>query len=340
MSDRFRWVAFGILLFGLTTPLRAQEITVVGSQEEVLALLDADRWWDERQPGQQLKVPHKLVLAITERWKQMAPELPAQTKKEIFFASLLPLVVHANSVVLERRERIQQADARLARGEALSKEEVAKLQDMAVLLRIAPQEKAAQLSDPAELRRILKEALHRLDVIPPGLVLGQAAYESGWATSRFAAEGNALFGQWTFGGKGLVPDQQRKELGDHRIASFEWPFDSVRGYYLNLSTHPAYEDFRRLRAELKASGKPLSSIVLADGLIKYSERGQTYVDTLKGMIRANNLDIADNAVFRDEPISFIWGATDQTKAAKLRKDIEAMRKSGELSTVIERMQLE
>ena len=171
-------------------------------------------------------------------------------------------------------------------------------------------------------------------------MLGQAAYESGWATSRFAAEGNALFGQWTFGGKGLVPDQQRKELGDHRIASFEWPFDSVRGYYLNLSTHPAYEDFRRLRAELKASGKPLSSIVLADGLIKYSERGQTYVDTLKGMIRANNLDIADNAVFRDEPISFIWGATDQTKAAKLRKDIEAMRKSGELSTVIERMQLE
>ena len=86
--------------------------------------------------------------------------------------------------------------------------------------------------------------------------------------------------------------------------------------------------------------KQLNSILLADGLIKYSEHGQTYVDTLKGMIRANNLDIADNAVFRDEPISFIWSASDQTEAAQLHKDIEAMRKSGELSVVIGRMQLE
>jgi len=56
---------------------------------------------------------------------------------------------------------------------------------------------------------------------------------------------------------GLAPAQQRKEHGDHRIAAFEWPFDSVRGYFLNLSSHPAYEDFRRVRAELKKSGKPL-----------------------------------------------------------------------------------
>ena len=79
---------------------------------------------------------------------------------------------------------------------------------------------------------------------------------------------------------------------------------------------------------------------MADGLKKYSERGQEYVDTLKGIIKANNLDIADNAAFRDEPMSFIWGAADQAAAAKLRKDIEDMRKSGEISTVIERMRLE
>ena len=114
----------------------------------------------------------------------------------------------------------------------------------------------------------------------------------------------------------------------------------MRGYYLNLSSHPAYEDFRRIRAKLKASGKPLSSLALAEGLKSYSERGQTYVDTLKGIIRANNLDIADSAVFRDEPMSFIMGAADQAAAAKLRKDIEAMRKSGELKMIIERMRLE
>ena len=177
-------------------------------------------------------------------------------------------------------------------------------------------------------------------MIPAGLVLGQAAYESGYGTSRFAAEGNALFGQWSFGGEGLVPGQQRKELGDHRIASFEWPFDSVRAYFLNLSSHPAYEEFRRLRAEHRSAGRPLRSLELAEGLKKYSERGQEYVDTLKGMIRANRLEAADGAVFRDESIRFVLGAAGEAAAEKLRADIEAMRRSGELERIIARMRLE
>ena len=340
MKNGMKWVAIVVILLGVSGPLRAQEVTVLGSQEETIALIEADRWWAEKKRGQPLKVPYKMVVAITERWQKHAPKLPVATKKEIFFSSLLPLVVHANTMVLDRRSRIQEANKKLARGKPLTSEEVATLKEMAVLLRIATREKAAQMTDSAEYKMVLKEALYRLDVIPAGLVLGQAAYESGYATSRFAVEGNALFGQWTFGGDGLVPEQQRKKIGDHRIASFDWPFDSVRGYYLNLSSHPAYKDFRRIRAELKASGKPVGSLALAAGLKSYSERGQVYVDTLKGIIRTNSLDIADNAVFRDEPMSFIVGAADQAAAAKLRKDIEAMRKSGELSMIIERMRLE
>jgi len=113
----------------------------------------------------------------------------------------------------------------------------------------------------------------------------------------------------------------------------------VRGYFLNLSSHPAYEDFRRLRAELRSRGEPLTSLVLADGLIRYSERGQEYVDTLKGMIRVNGLDLADDAVFRDEPMRFLVGAADEAAAAELRSGIEAMRQSGELARIIERMRL-
>ena len=64
------------------------------------------------------------------------------------------------------------------------------------------------------------------------------------------------------------------------------------------------------------------------------------MDTLKSIIRVNNLDVADNAVFRDEPMRFVLGAKDQEAAAKLRKDIEAMRKSGEIKKIIERMRLE
>jgi uncharacterized FlgJ-related protein len=170
--------------------------------------------------------------------------------------------------------------------------------------------------------------------------LGQAAYESGYGTSRFAVEGNSLFGQWTFGGDGLVPEQQRKQLGDHRIASYEWPFDSVRGYFINLSSHPAYEDFRRLRAQMKAAGKPLQSMVLADGLKSYSEKGAAYVKTLKGIIRVNNLAVADNAVFRDEPMRFIMGAEDDAEAKKLRARLEEMKKTGAFETIVQRMRLE
>lgn len=198
---------------------------------------------------------------------------------------------------------------------------------------------AFSANDPQWLD-LIETALYRLDIIPAGLVLGQAAYESGYGTSRFASAGNALFGQWTYGGKGLVPEQQRKDLGDHRIASYDWPFDSVRAYYINLSSHPAYEDFRRLRAQQRATGKPLNSMILADGLISYSERGQKYVDTLKGIMRVNNLTIADDAVFRDEPMRFILGAQNGKEVAELESEIARMRESGELAEVIARMRLD
>ncbi|HSQ84461.1 MAG TPA: glucosaminidase domain-containing protein, partial [Desulfobacterales bacterium] len=261
-------------------------------------------------------------------------------KKEIFYRFMLPLVMHANTMVLDRRDRLQRLKTTIVNGKELSAEDDAWLREIAVILRIANREKVSKMKDSSELRKVIDQALYKLDVIPAGLVLGQAACESGYGTSRFAVKGNALFGQWTFGGEGLIPEQQRKQLGDHRIASFEWPFDSVRGYFINLSSHPAYEDFRRLRAKLKATGKPISSIELAEGLKNYSERGQAYVDSLKSIIRVNHLYIADNAVFRDEPIRFVLGAADQTAAKKLRADIEAMRKSGKLTQIIERMRLE
>ena len=212
---------------------------------------------------------------------------------------------------------------------------------MSTLPRIAELHRAPDFGgNLEEIARVIDESLYKLDVIPAGLALGQAAYESGYGTSRFAAEGNALFGQWTFGGKGLIPEQQRGELGDHRIAAFDWPFDSVRGYFINLSSHPAYEDFRKLRAELRRDGKPLDSLTLAEGLIRYSERGQAYVNTLKSIIRVNNLSIADAAIFRDEPMKFLVGAKDEAEARKIRADIEAARMSGELAEIVAHMNLE
>ncbi len=330
-----------VCVASLGTTAHSQEVIVLSSIDEVIGWLEAQDWWGEVNRGEQLTVPHAMVTGINPAWRQAAQELPVPQKKEIFYRLMLPLIVHANYLVMERRAVLIRMQTTLAAGGEIPEDDMETLRVGAVLLRITSLDEAAELTQSSdELPAVIEEALYKLDIIPAGLALGQAAYESGYGTSRFAVEGNALFGQWVYGGKGLVPEQQRTELGDHRIAAFDWPFDSVRGYFINLMSHPAYEDFRRIRAQLRADGQPLSSLVLADGLTSYSERGQEYVDTLKQMIRVNRLDIADGAIFRDEPIRFVVVAENEAAAAELREEIAALRASGELDLIIARMRLE
>ena len=144
-----------------------------------------------------------------------------------------------------------------------------------------------------------------MDAVPPSLALAQAAVESGWSTSRFSDLGNALFGQWTWGGKGITPNQQRSEMGDYKIASFENPFLSVMAYMDNLNTHPAYGDLRVRRAELRRNGERLSGWELAKSLTRYSERGEEYVRMLHSIMQVNRLDPADDAYLSDGPTIYL-----------------------------------
>ena len=325
----------------MSTAAHSQEVIVISSLDETIEWLKAEDWWGEESRGEQLTVPRAILTGIDPGWRATAQRLPVPDKKEIFYRFILPLIVHANEMVMDRRAELSRMRELLGAGERLPAGDLDALREGAVLLRVASEEAAAALKPSSkELAGIIDELLYKLDVIPAGLALGQAAYESGYGTSRFAVEGHALFGQWTYGGKGLIPEQQRKQLGDHRIAAYDWPFDSVRGYFINLMSHPAYEGFRRLRAQLRAEGKPLTSLALANGLTSYSERGQEYVDTLKGIIRVNGLDVADAATFRDERMRFIVGAKDAEEAAQLREELERLRATGELAQIVARMRLE
>lgn len=334
--------AFLVALLGCWSPSAiSQEVIVFASVDDVIRWLQAEEFWGEEQRGEQLEVPHVLLAGITQRWREESQKLTVAQKKEVFYRFMLPLILHANEMVLDRRGRIQHLEEVHASGATVNVDDLELLRELAVLLRVMDAESSQSLTqENGDFDAVIDETLYKLDEVPAGLALGQAAYESGYGSSRFAVEGNALFGQWTYGGKGLVPEQQRKNLGDHRIAAFDWPFDSIRGYFINLMSHPAYDEFRELRAQARKSGRPLSSLELADGLIRYSERGQEYVDTLKGMIRVNKLDIADNAVFRDESVRFAIGAEDPVAADQLRRDIDEMRESGELAQIVMRMRLE
>jgi len=134
----------------------------------------------------------------------------------------------------------------------------------------------------------------RMDEIPVSLAIAQAAKETGWGTSRFAQEGNALFGQWTWSGEGLKP-KDAEEGADHKVMKFNILQASVRAYQRNLNTHQTYKDFRKARAELRDSKKPLDSIKLSVYLNKYAETGNQYVEVLQKIIIQNKLQDFDDA---------------------------------------------
>jgi len=134
----------------------------------------------------------------------------------------------------------------------------------------------------------------RMDEIPVSLAIAQAAKETGWGTSRFAQEGNALFGQWTWSGEGLRP-KEAKEGEEHKVMKFNILQASVRAYQRNLNTHSTYKDFRKARARLRDTNKKLDSIELSKYLNKYAETGNQYVEVLQKIIKQNKLQDFDDA---------------------------------------------
>ena len=134
----------------------------------------------------------------------------------------------------------------------------------------------------------------RMDEIPTSLAIAQAAKETGWGTSRFAQEGNALFGQWTWTGEGIKPKGAETD-STHKVMKFKVLQASVKAYHRNLNTHSSYKEFRKARAKLRDKKKSLDSITLSAHLNRYAETGDKYVEILQKIIRQNKLTDFDDA---------------------------------------------
>lgn len=202
-------------------------------------------------------------------------------KKAAFFSFLYPRVVLANSRVLLQRQHL----LRLSDKARLTPADVQWLETQAEGFGIEDQDDSLQL---------LEQLGTRLDMIPPSLVLAQAANESAWGTSRFATGGNNLFGQWCFSeGCGMVP-LNRSQGAAHEVRVFRSVYHSVEAYIQNLNTHPAYRLLRNIRQQQRQAGEPLSGLALARGLLGYSSRGENYVKEIQTIIRHNNLEFYDN----------------------------------------------
>ncbi len=141
-----------------------------------------------------------------------------------------------------------------------------------------------------------EEFLKKVDIIPPSLALAQAAVESGWGKSRFVKEANNIYGHWTFGEKGIIPEKREKNK-KHKIRIFSSLQNSVSAYMLNLNTHRAYHLFRTTRFQLRKQNQNPTGSKLSSTMKNYSEIGDQYLKLLTNLINKQKLSKFDNEFF-------------------------------------------
>ena len=270
---------------------------VVTSSQQVWDLFEQAGYTMENLQKGEINVPRIYLTKIVHTW---AENKSTAFKKDLFFRAMLPLILRSNELIMADRNRVLELQEKYRQGEKLSRKERLWLTNLAKDYRLLKKNSKSHFSP-----EMFSNLLLRVDEIPVSMAVAQTAYESAYATSRFAGEGNSLFGQWRWG-KGLVPKGQRADLGDHRIADFETPLHSAIAFSKNLNTNRAYREFRLKRAELRRQGKPLSGLELAPTLHRYSERGEVYTRTLQEIIRHNNLMVMDGLKLGSgEPLSLI-----------------------------------
>ena len=206
-------------------------------------------------------------------------------KKETFIKIILPLVAAENQKILNDRYKLSKI---------LKKKNAARDQKEKLWLEKKLREYKVKNNDTLELRK-------RMDIIPISIALAQAAKESGWGTSRFALEGNAIFGQWTWTGTGIAPLDRGSEK-NHKILRFPILRASVKAYKNNLNTHKGYKKFREKRFDLRKKKNNISGLKLIHTLDNYAETGKEYTKILKQIIDQNSLTDFENVVLTNTVI--------------------------------------
>tara|TARA_B100000809_G_C15116158_1_gene522516 strand:- start:1041 stop:2243 length:1203 start_codon:yes stop_codon:yes gene_type:complete len=197
-------------------------------------------------------------------------------KRELFIKIVLPLILDENQKIMDDRKKLFKI---LAKNFNTVGEKV--------WLKRRFREYKIEDQDLSKLKI-------RMDIIPVSIALAQAANESGWGTSRFALEGNALFGQWTWSKKGISPANKDPNK-THKILQFQILKASVRAYKNNLNTHSAYKEFREVRAQLRQDDKQIVGLDLTKYLKNYAAIGEKYVSILENIIERNSLTDFDKA---------------------------------------------
>ena len=198
-------------------------------------------------------------------------------KRELFIKIVLPLILAENNKIIEDRKKLFKI---------LGKS----FNTVGERVWLKRRFKEYKIGD-----KDLSKLKMRMDIIPVSIALAQAANESGWGTSRFALEGNALFGQWTWSKKGISPKNKDPDQS-HKVLQFQILKASVRAYKNNLNTHNAYQEFREARAQIREEDMPIIGSDLTKYLKAYAAIGEKYVKILDDIIENNSLTDFDKAI--------------------------------------------
>lgn len=223
-----------------------------------------------------------LIFAVTIIDRNPLPDFSqytqVQQKKQAFFEYIFPLVQESNRLVVADRKTLELLAENPAELSFFQRRKLNQLAD-----------KYAVSSEDKTDAEIVGQLLLRVDPVPPSMALAQAAIESAWGTSRFAVQGNNLFGQWCYRkGCGMVP-LGRDAGRQHEVAKFSTVSESVESYIRNINTHRSYRDLRANRARLRGGENSASGYQLAENLLEYSELREKYVREVQAVIRINNL---------------------------------------------------
>ena len=246
--------------------------TVSLNAETTLNLFD-DLGYDLKgiRAGQKVK-----PIYLTKLPKDLKTLGDTKKKRELFIKIVLPLILNENDKITEDRKKLFKI---LGKNFNTVGERV--------WLQRRFREYKIEDQDSGKLKM-------RMDIIPVSIALAQAANESGWGTSRFALEGNALFGQWTWSKKGISPKNKDPDQS-HKVLQFQILKASVRAYKNNLNTHNAYKEFRETRAKLRQENKRIIGLDLTKYLKNYAAIGEKYVVIIENIIENNSLTDFDKA---------------------------------------------
>ena len=215
---------------------------------------------------------NKLVKPIyfTQFPKDLDELQSTRLKKETFIQIVLPLIVAENERIVADRIKLKNISQKKFTSD------------------LEKQWLRQKLLEYKVKKGNIKELEKRMDIIPTSIALAQAAKESGWGTSRFALEGNAIFGQWTWSGQGIAP-LNRESDKNHKILKFPILRASVKAYQNNLNTHKSYIKFREKRFSMREKNKDIKGLELTETLKNYAQTGSEYTKILNQIIKQNRL---------------------------------------------------